>query len=677
MEANVIRLCKADVLHRGQSGGRPGCDALTPVFMEELKNEISHASRKSLINFDNDAASCYDRIILALVSLIGRIHGIHHNVVFVNASTLKEAKYKLKTLRGVSDKFYQNCTAYPIYGTGQGSANSPVIWLIVSSTPSTCHEQYAYGATLTTPDKSLSVALSMVAFVDDSTGQVNDFTAEPQPSPEVLNKFMQYNAQLWSDLLWLSGGLLELPKCSYHHPHFTFEADGRPNIMGGQVGPSLVLTSSQDGSTVHIPQKSAFAPHKTLGHWKAPVGNGSKQLQVLREKSQAMASQLLRSPIRNYEAWRFYGAIYLKAIGYVLPNCHFTETQLQLLQSIMYRVILPKCESNWKTARKIIHGPSELCGGQFLPLYTMQGEGQIMQFLKFWCTKTDTGKLLRAAVAWLQLHIGVGFSLLDNVTTVIPHLATCWLPSLRTFLASINGTIQLEQTYVPPIQRVHDEYIMDTMANSFNTSTNPTRSLLKVGPLSGYHTRTRFLSMRPCFLERTSGMSSISFQHQYQVLYRTYLRHFRNMWTQDLFSQLEMWSGCYTILDLIDQYPVVPSSGSPDQFQRQLSSLIAVSDGLSMDGNMTFGWTMSLPNGQRIASCAGQPLTQKICPSGQRRTECCRWSVSSSNYFPFVMLTKPVRYNCQLTTNLCSNISQSTNNTKPISLRQRQTQIGT
>jgi hypothetical protein len=76
------------------------------------------------------------------------------------------------------------------------------------------------------------------------------------------------------------------------------------------------------------------------------------------------------------------------------------------------------------------------------------------------------------------------------------------------------------------------------------------------------------------------------------------------LWEQDLFSQLEMSFGCYTILDLIDQYPVATSSGSPDQFQ-QLSSLIAVSDGSSMDGNMTFGWTMSLPNGQRIASCAG------------------------------------------------------------------------
>ncbi len=132
----------------------------------------------------------------------------------------------------------------------------------------------------------------------------------------------------------------------------------------------------------------------------------------------------------------------------------------------MLRVIIPQNGYNWKTSRSILHGPSELCGGNFLPLYTIQGEGQILQFLKFWRTKTDTGKLLRVAVAWIQLHTGVGLSLLDNVTTVIPYMATRWLPSLRTFIASINSTIQLDRNYVPPIQRVHDEYIMDTLLQS-------------------------------------------------------------------------------------------------------------------------------------------------------------------------------------------------------------------
>jgi hypothetical protein len=127
-------------IHPGQHGARPGHEATTPVFMEELKNDISYSSRKALINFDNDATSCYNRIIPAIASLLGRRHGLHRDIIFVHARTLKEAKYKLKTVLGVSEDFYSHCEFFPIYGTGQGSANSPVIWTIVSSALFECHE---------------------------------------------------------------------------------------------------------------------------------------------------------------------------------------------------------------------------------------------------------------------------------------------------------------------------------------------------------------------------------------------------------------------------------------------------------------------------------------------------------------------------------------------------------
>ena len=190
-------------IHPGQYGGRSGRDAKLLVFIEELKTEICYASRKSLINFDNDAASCYDRIIPALASLIGRKFGMHRNVVFVHAQTLEETQYKLKTSMGVSDEFYANCQAFPIYGTGQGSGNSPAIWCIVSSVLFACHEDNGHGAYFCTPDQEMSVSLSMVGFVDDSTGQVNDFTSNTQPTPEFLRQIMLKDAQLWSDLLWI------------------------------------------------------------------------------------------------------------------------------------------------------------------------------------------------------------------------------------------------------------------------------------------------------------------------------------------------------------------------------------------------------------------------------------------------------------------------------------------
>ncbi len=73
--------------------------------MTGLKNDIAYAPRTSLTHCDNDAASCYGQLIPALASLLGRGLGLHRNVIFVNASTLQQAKYKLRTAMGISDDY--------------------------------------------------------------------------------------------------------------------------------------------------------------------------------------------------------------------------------------------------------------------------------------------------------------------------------------------------------------------------------------------------------------------------------------------------------------------------------------------------------------------------------------------------------------------------------------------
>jgi hypothetical protein len=125
----------------------------------------------------------------------------------VNACTLKEAKYKLCTSTGVFvAEFYSHCYAFPIYGTGQGSGNSPIIWCIITSTLFRCHEAKSHGATFSSPNKSTSVSLSMIGLGNGSTGQVNNFENPTQPTPEELSVIMKLDAKLWNDLFWISGG---------------------------------------------------------------------------------------------------------------------------------------------------------------------------------------------------------------------------------------------------------------------------------------------------------------------------------------------------------------------------------------------------------------------------------------------------------------------------------------
>jgi hypothetical protein len=91
------------LLHQGQYGGRPGCEAQSLPLLEELKYDISFMTRKSLVNFDNDATSCYDRIVVPLASLINRKYRLHGDIVAVHAKTLQSAGFKLKTAAGTSD----------------------------------------------------------------------------------------------------------------------------------------------------------------------------------------------------------------------------------------------------------------------------------------------------------------------------------------------------------------------------------------------------------------------------------------------------------------------------------------------------------------------------------------------------------------------------------------------
>jgi hypothetical protein len=86
-----------NLLNPGLFGGRPGCEAQSLPFLEELKYDVSYTTQRTLINFDNDATSCYDRIIVALASLVNRKYGLHRSVVLVHASTLQQARFHLRT----------------------------------------------------------------------------------------------------------------------------------------------------------------------------------------------------------------------------------------------------------------------------------------------------------------------------------------------------------------------------------------------------------------------------------------------------------------------------------------------------------------------------------------------------------------------------------------------------
>ena len=460
---------EAGTIHEGQYGSRPYRQALDPVYLEEMMNEIGRATSKPYIKFDNDASSCYDRILPQLASIASRQQGIPESIAKLNTSTLREARYRLRTALGVSKEHYTHTDDKPIYGTGQGSGNSPIIWCFLSSALFTAHAERAHGAIFTTPTYDHFTKIGMIGFVDDSTGQVNDFMADKPPDQVTLMEKMQHDAQLWYDLLRASGGELELSKCSFHNVRWGFTSKGSsfPDPERDEEATITVRRQDDTHDGTNIQQLEPTQSHKTLGHWKEPAGRQKDQREQLQRKSAKLATTAHNSPMTRKDAWVFYFAIFLPSITYPLANSFFERAVLERIVHPATKRIAAKCGFARSTPSAVLYGPAGLGGAAFRQGYSEQGIGQLQLFLRHWRQpETQAGRLSRIAVHWTQFHCGTSKSFLEDVRTKHPHTSSKWHASLRAFLNHSGTTLLLDDKGVLPIQRQYDTHIMDRILAS-------------------------------------------------------------------------------------------------------------------------------------------------------------------------------------------------------------------
>ena len=290
-------------------GSQPGKCALDAVLTKELEYELCRLTRKALVQFDNDAASCYDRIPCFLANVASRKYGMAKQVCIVQGKTLAEAKYHLKTKLGISEEHVIHTYEAPWFGTGQGSGNSPMCWLVIVSTTFDMYTLRSKGVLYSHPTSEYSVALHILGFVDDTNTRTGNFHRHPMPPIESLMADASKDSQLWHDLLEASNQTLELSKCKYHVIHFEFESSGEPKMVDQDQPPVALKIKDKSGNPVtitHLPNKKA-SPY--LGCHKAPASNQEQQ-QVLKHKCDDFARVINTSQLNRRESQTFYQMIY-------------------------------------------------------------------------------------------------------------------------------------------------------------------------------------------------------------------------------------------------------------------------------------------------------------------------------------------------------------------------------
>ena len=444
-------------LHPGQYGSRPGRDPHAVTLMEELRLDYSLLTRTPFCNFDNDASSCYDRILLAISSLAARGLGMHRDVVFIHATTLAEAEYKLKLGKTVSTSSYKHCIAFPLHGSGQGSTASPMIWCFISCKLFQCHQAKAHGMLFTSPQGDVSLRISIVGFVDDATCITG---GDPNKPIQDLLQRMQHDAQLWNDLLWTSGGKLELPKCGFHAIYYRFDDQGLP-VMVHDTQHRITISNAHN-EEIPIREKNIFTPRKNLGHYKAPASRYIVQTAKILEKAHALSDAIAKCDISRTEAKLLYDSVFRPAVEYPIPQSFLSRKQLTTIEQKTLPQIFAKCGYMRNTSRKILFGPAPIGGGGFIPLYAVAGAGYVQHFLKHWRTpKEQAGRLVRIVLAWSQYQAGVSYPILHQPDTELPYMQGRFIPALRRYLSDIGGSIAIHPTYAPAPLRRNDRSIME------------------------------------------------------------------------------------------------------------------------------------------------------------------------------------------------------------------------
>ena len=127
----------------------------------------------------------------------------------------------------------------------------------------------------------------MIAYVDDSNGQTNSFHYNDQTRVVdlTLTKVRQ-NTQAWANLLGVSGGAVELSKCSCHVMEWIYSRQGAPVLSPLHRKDVQIQVSDPTincSSTLQV--LSRFRAHKTLEHFQEPTGVQTEQYRrLLQEK---------------------------------------------------------------------------------------------------------------------------------------------------------------------------------------------------------------------------------------------------------------------------------------------------------------------------------------------------------------------------------------------------------
>jgi len=461
-----------DAFNANQYGSRRGIQGQSATLNKVLTLDTVRYYAVPAAIVDKDAKACYDRIIpVVLVYALIRL-GLPKNLTRFMCKWLEQAKYFIKTASGVSEHSYQNTVEEYLYGTGQGTGWSPPNWGAISDVISCAMEENAPGMYLQHPSRKFHSSRTYDSFVDDVNGGLTEdgmYAFHPSPNNPVpilqgIYNQIQANVQYYSRLLFTSGGKLALDKCGAYILEFKWNKGIKSFVDTTTKYPPLKIDQKNSNQPDDIQLLHPSEARKMLGAYSAPDGQSKAQYEVLLQLSKNWGKKVSNGYLNRYDVLTGFKCGLIPALQYPLGVSMLSEKQCDNLLIPAMTPLLRKLGIVSTVNREIVHGPYEYGGLQIPNLFTIQGIHKIKMFLGHMRKEDTTGSIVKIALGILQQEIGVSTPVLELPFKKYSLLAShCWMKELWRFLSSIEGSIKVEQSWVPTPAYSNDTNIMETV----------------------------------------------------------------------------------------------------------------------------------------------------------------------------------------------------------------------
>jgi hypothetical protein len=156
---------------------------ISNILSKLLKIQILIQKRKNGIVFDNDAKGCYDRIINGITLLSIRRLGYSKTSVHMLGKLWKKLEHHMNTGVLISDISYSSTVEKLIYGIGQETCSSPLLWALLPHLILKALEEKHDFITLVPNDKSKTSTRpggSLVDYTITGTTEKKELTSDEE-----------------------------------------------------------------------------------------------------------------------------------------------------------------------------------------------------------------------------------------------------------------------------------------------------------------------------------------------------------------------------------------------------------------------------------------------------------------------------------------------------------------